>query len=118
MKILGFVMDSSASMSEHVKHIIKKVAIQYWTITHLKRIGLAKESFVTVYNSLIRPVIEYAAQVYAYQLTSEQAERIEAIQRRAFKIFFGPGISYRRALEMSGPEKLLDRRLEICKNSH
>ena len=115
MKILGFIMDLAASMTEHVKYVIKKAAIRFWTITHLKRVGLKTEALVIIYNSLIRTVVEYAAQVYAYQLTGEQSERIKAIQRRAFKIIFGPGISYRWALELSGEKSLSDRRLEICR---
>ena len=98
-------MNSSANMSDHVNHIVRKASARFWTIIHLKWMGFSKETLVTVYCSLMRPVIEYAAQVYSYQLTGEQSERLEAIQRRAFKIIFGPGVSYRQALELSQQEK-------------
>ena len=73
MKILGFVMDSRASMSAHVRHIQKKVDARLWIFVHLKRVSLAHEILTTIYSSMIQPIIEYACQAYSYQLTITQS---------------------------------------------
>ena len=62
----------------------------------------------------MRPVIEYAAQVYHSALTTDQSNRLEALQRLALKIIYGFDVSYPSAIEMSGLELLSARRDKLC----
>ena len=114
MKVLGFILDSRASMLTHVNHVKKKVGARLWTLIHMKRVGIGQKTLVGIYCALIRTVVEYGCQVYACQLTATQSDIIESIQRRAFKIIYGPGVSYTEALTTSSQERLSERRPKIC----
>ena len=64
-------------------------------------------------NSLIRPILEYAAPVWSGIPDCLQA-KVERVQKRAFKII-DPGLSYEESLQKSGLQTLTKRREEICK---
>ena len=76
---------------------------------------MEESRLVKIYCSLIRSVIEYAAQLYHHALTNTQSERLERLQRMCLKTIYGFGYSYREALEKSGLPRLNERRKEICK---
>ena len=107
-------MDSKGGPNEHVRHLLKKTGMRSWMIIHLKRTGIEKEKLIRIYSAIIRPICEYASQAFHYQLTKEQAERIESIQRRVLKTIYGCGTSYREALERSGLQRLAERRMDLC----
>ena len=65
---------------------------------------------MTIYKALIRPCFDYACVVYHSMLTKSQSESLEKQQRRILKIVFGFEVSYRRALEAAGIDRLDVRR--------
>ena len=67
---------------------------------------------VTVYCSMLRPVLEYCSVVYHTLITREESERIERLQRLSLKIIFGFGESYENLLGRAGITSLWDRREE------
>ena len=59
----------------------------------LKRAGFKQSDLVTVYVSVVRPVLEYACSVWHTNLQNYLSDNIEMIQKRALKCIF-PGKSY------------------------
>ena len=66
-----------------------------------------------LYHILVVPVLDYAAVVYHYLLTNEQASELERLQATALKIIWGFRYSYKELLELSGSDTLYDRRLKL-----
>ena len=63
LKILGFVINRRAGIGAYTEHIAKNIGMRFWTLTHMKRMGVSQENMMTVYGSLTRPIIEYVAAV-------------------------------------------------------
>jgi len=49
----------------------------------LKRAGVSQTDLKYYYETVIRPVLEYACPVWYHSLTNEQCKELEATQRRA-----------------------------------
>ena len=65
---------------------------------------------LTVYKALIRPCFDYASVVYHSMLSKTLSEALEKQQRKIIKIIFGFDVSYRKALETAGIDRLDVRR--------
>ena len=110
LKILGFHFDGQLNVNAQIVNLIKKFNSSVWSIVHLKRNKLNEETLVRVYKSMIRPIIEYSANVYHSMLSAEQNIMIERCQRKAMKIIYGFGRSYEDAIKEAGLETLRERR--------
>ena len=75
----------------------------------LKRAGIIQLDLVTVYISVVRPVLEYACPVWHTNLPKYLSDSIELIQNRALKSIF-PGMSYNDILNDTGLRTLKERR--------
>ena len=75
----------------------------------LKRAGIIQLYLVTVYISVVRPVLEYACPVWHTNLPKYLSDSIELIQNRALKSIF-PGMSYKDILNDIGLRTLKERR--------
>ena len=73
----------------------------------LKRAGISQSDLVTVYLSVVRPVLEYACPVWHTNLQQYLSENIETIQKRTFKCIFR-GASYAEILSNVGLKTLKD----------
>ena len=62
------------------------------SVTHflkqLKRSGAGRDDLLCFYNTVIRPVLEYACPAWHSSITAAQSRSLESIQRRAMKIIF------------------------------
>ena len=76
-------------------------------------IGHTRHTLITVYTTIIRPALEYACQVWHFNIQEYLSEDIEQIQRRAFRILF-PLMSYREARDFTGIPLLKERRGSLC----
>ena len=79
----------------------------------LKRAGIIQLDLVTVYISVVRPVLEYACPVWHTNLPKYLSDSIELIQNRAFKSIF-PGMSYNDILNDTGLRTLKEIRDVLC----
>ena len=68
---------------------------------------------IVVYITVIRPILEYACQVWHFNIQNVLSEDIERIQKRALKIIV-PFSSYGEALKITGITTLYDRRESLC----
>ena len=83
-KDLGVTISYDLSWSKHVSHIVSKAN---------KVLGVIKRSigndnqhvFSSLYKSLVRPILEYAAPVWSPYLTKDM-ESLEKVQRRASRL--------------------------------
>ena len=73
-----------------------------YALRQLKRAGVVQRDLVSIYCSIIRSPVEYAAPAWS-NLNAGLSNVIESIQRRALKIIY-PSLSYGSALTCSGLE--------------
>ena len=112
-KLLGVYLQSDLSRNLHCDYITKKPNKRLYIVRILRRVRIGYQQLVTVYCSLIRPILEYAAPVWSAIPDCLKA-KVEIVQKRAFKII-DPGLSYEESLQKSGLQTYTKRREEICK---
>lgn len=112
-KLLGIYLNNKQNWDTQVDYMYKKACKRVHFIGCLKRSKLSRNDLVKVYTSLVRPVLEYACQVWHAGLTGHQTNLIESIQERVLKMIF-PGTPYEQALLLANLETLAHRRKELC----
>lgn len=85
-KLLGLHVTNKLKWNEHVSAICTKASKRLHFLKLLKRAGTPKDDLMHYYESVVRPVTEYACVVWHSSLTKGQSEQLESIQRRAVKI--------------------------------
>ena len=79
----------------------------------LKRSNADTSTLLTVYSTIIRPVLEYACEVWHCNITEYLSDDIEKIQKRALRIVL-PTASYQEARQFTGIPLLKERRQTLC----
>ena len=95
-------------------NIVKKAGKRIYTLYQLKRAGVNQADLVTIYISVVRPVVEYACPVWSTNLPVYLSDNIEMIQKRAVRVIF-PGESYDDIFTQIYLSTLKDRRDYLCK---
>jgi len=113
-KLLGVTICDDLSWDSHVDNITKKGSQRLYLLRMLRRANISIERLLLVYITFIRPVLEYACQLFHGYLNKGQTKRIENIQIRAMKIIM-PDASYELALQIAELNTLEDRRTELCR---
>ena len=80
----------------------------------VKTAGIGQHDLVTIYVSVIRPVLEYACPVWHTNLNRHLTESIETVQKRALKCIY-PGNEYADILCLTNLPCLKERRDSLCK---
>ena len=112
---LGVWISDDLSWSRNCTEICKQAYSRLSILTRLKYVGVNADDLIHVYILYIRSVTEYCSVAFHSRLTDEQTNKIERIQRTCLKIILGDMyIDYESALEMSGLERLSDRRHKRC----
>ena len=62
--LLGVAISSDPTWNEHVENIVAKAEKRVYMLYQLKRVGIGQHDLVTMYVSVIRPVLEYACPVW------------------------------------------------------
>ena len=112
-KILGVTVRDDLRWSTHIFNIIKKANKRVFFIVQLKRARIPAKEIVNFYCCCVRPVLEYACEVFHFALPKYQSDNIERIQRRITSIIF-PGLPYSERLEKANLTLLSDRRRHAC----
>ena len=102
-------MQISNGMSMHVMDICKKISSRLYFLKQLKRAKVPPKELVLFYTTCIRPVTEYACQVFHNSLPQYLSYEIEKLQKRAFGIIF-PDLHYQEVLEQMNVQTLYNRR--------
>ena len=86
VKLLGITLSNDLTWKRHVDNIVKKAGKRIYMLYQLKRAGVNKADLVTIYISVVRPVVEYACPVWHTNLPIYLSENIEMIQKRAVRV--------------------------------
>ena len=111
--ILGLTVQDNMKWNEHIHNIVKKATKRLYMLRLLKRSNASIDTLITVYTTIIRPVLEYACQVWHYNIQQYLSEEIEKIQKRAFRIIL-PTQKYDEALTKTNIMSLRNRRGKLC----
>ena len=113
-KLLGVTICDNLSWDAHISSITAKASQRLYFLRILKRANFSMDKFLSIYCSLVQPVVEYACQVWHGGLSKEQSNSVENIQERALKIIL-PDATYELALQVAELPTLAGRRLDMCK---
>ena len=116
LKILGYVFGTQPNAWPHVEYMLDKARRKLWTLRHLKKSGMEQSDLLKIFETIIRPTLEYASPTYHPMLNKEMSDQIENIQRRACKIIFGWDSNYSTLLEEGRIETLSSRRETLTVN--
>ena len=115
MKLLGFILSSNLSWKENTKMIVQKAYKRLWPIKRLKAKGAEISDLLEIYEKQVRSILEYGAPVWNSNITIEEANSIERVQKSFLHIALGNEYqSYENALEICGIESLKSRRTKLC----
>ncbi|KAK2160341.1 hypothetical protein NP493_1654g01058 [Ridgeia piscesae] len=116
-KLLGVTISQDLTWNKHVDNIVKKAGKRLYMLYQLKRAGITQKDLVSVYISVVRPVLEYACPVWHTNLPQYLSDNIEVIQKKALKCIF-PGLGYAEILRRVNLDTLNVRRDSICQNKY
>ena len=113
-KLLGITISCDLTWNRHIENIVAKAGKRLYVLYQLKRAGISQADLITVYLSIIRPVLEYACPAWHTNLQVYLSNNIELIQKRALRCIY-PGAIYQEILNSISLSTLKDRRDLICK---
>ena len=113
-KLLGVWISDDLTWDFHITKQCNRASTRFYFLKQLKRSGLPPEGLLTFYKTIIRPILEYACQVWHPGLTKENAESLERIQKRVFNLIY-PDVPYSTVLETHQIESLEARRHQLCR---
>ena len=93
--------------------IVKKASKRLHIIRVLRRCGLSASDMLVVYFSLVRSLLEYASPIWHTMLPTYLSDKIERVQKRAFRIIYPP-VDHEDALKIAQCTRLDERRQVIC----
>jgi len=96
---------------DHIDASTSKAAKILW---FLKKLGVSEDDLVHYYQTVVRPVLEYACPVWHSSLSNQKTKLLEDVQRRALQIIVRKS-PYAEACCMLGIQSLADRRSELCR---
>jgi hypothetical protein len=111
--LLGVEITENLSWQAHVERMCKKASSRIFFIAQLRRTSMDSLDIVKVFVTLIRPILEYACQVWHTGLNEQQHNQLESIQERALALAF-PSLSYEEACEKAQLPPLRVRREDFC----
>ena len=79
-KILGVTISNDLKWNDHVEEAIKKANKRLYFLVQLRRADFGAESLSKFYCMVIRPVLEYRAQVFHHNLQDYPCEDLERVQ--------------------------------------
>ena len=115
MKLVGVWITSDLSWAKNTSEICRKAFARLSLITKLMYVGVGTEELISIYIIFIRSLVENCCVVWHSTLTVEQEDDLEQIQKVCLHVIFGEcWVDYDTALEMTGLEKLVNRREKMC----
>ena len=117
LKLVGVIVSDDLRWKKNTDYICQKATQKLWTLRRLKNFNLDIFKIFDVYSKEIRSLLELAVPVWHSGLTKQESEKIEKIQKTAFKIILGNNyLNYDVACTLFEVEPLDFRRIELCLN--
>ena len=107
-KLLGLNLSRDLKWNIHISEIVEKAASRLYFLRQLKRSKVARKELTRFYITCIRPVSEYACQVYHNSLPYYLSNNLERLHKRLMRIIH-PERSYAEALNGAGLQPLSER---------
>ena len=85
-RILGTTFQDNMNWNDHIHQIVTKAGKRLYMLRILKRSNADLKILLTVFTSIIRPVLEYACQVWQFNIQQYLSDQIDKIQKRALRI--------------------------------
>ncbi|XP_035676231.1 uncharacterized protein LOC118415630 [Branchiostoma floridae] len=85
---LGFKVHSNLRWDSHITHVTTKGSKRLHFLRLLAKGDMPPKDLLTVYTTLVRPVLEYAHVVFV-GCTESQRNTLERVQKRALRIIYG-----------------------------
>ena len=112
-KLLGVIVSNDLKWILHVNAICKKASKRLYALRLLRRNALSDSVLVKVYCTCVRPILEYACEVWHNNLPVYLSNQVEQIQKRALRVIF-PSLTYDQAMLTANLPSLHDRRSTLC----
>ena len=110
-KLLGVWLEESGKWEKNTKEILKRAYARVSMLTKLKYAGVNTEDLLHNYKQFVRVMLEYCSVVWHSSLSDQQSRSLERCQSVCLRVILGDNfISYEASLEMTGLQKLSDRR--------
>ena len=89
-KYLGVIFDQRTTWKSHIKNIVNKSSKRQGILKFMARQnnGVSQEYLITMYKSLIRPIIEYASEIWGDASTTNKV-KLDSIQHRSITSALG-----------------------------
>jgi len=108
LKLLGVDISNDLKWAQHVNVISLKATFRLYFLKQLKRAGAGAGDLLCFYNTIVRPVLEYASPVWHSSFTAAQTESLESLQKRTIRIIY-PYLDYSGSLMIAEADTLEDR---------
>ena len=113
--LLGTIISTDLSWSSNTKYIVRKAYQRLEIVKKLYTFTVPTEDLVHIYTLYVRSVLEFNCCVWHFNLTVEDQQEIERVQKIACKIILKTNYtSYSNALVTLNLQTLHDRRQELC----
>ena len=108
-KVLELNISCNLKWNALLSEVLEKGASRLYFLRQLKRSNIATKDLFSFYLVCVRPITEYACQVFYNALPQYLSEDLERLQKCSLWIIF-PALSYREALNASNLPTLKERR--------
>ena len=113
--LLGTVISSDLTWHKNTELLTKKGYQRMTILRNLYQFDIPQEDLVMIYAQYIRSILEYNSNVWFSNLTEEEKDDIERVQRVALKIIMQEKyICYEQALKNLNLDTLQERRLMLA----
>ena len=116
-KILGLTMNNKLNWQDNTKGLVKKASKRLYIIRVLQRCGLSSNDLLLVYFSMVRSILEYVCPVWHTMLPKCLGNKIEKVQKRAFRIMIRQQITRMPSTSLSASVLTTDVKSYVLKLS-
>ena len=88
LKLLGVNFNCKGSWTQHIDKIVTRASRNLYIIRVLRK-SLSKDQLLTIYNAVIRAILEYSSPLFI-GLSKKNSLKLERVQRRFHRILCGP----------------------------
>ena len=115
MKLLGLTLRNDLKWRSNTDDIVKRAYAKLWMIKRLKNAGANHLDLVDVYIKQIRSILEFGVPVWNSNLTKNEVNDIERVQKSFLQITLGKEFeNYETARKVMDLETLESRRNSLC----
>ena len=116
-RLLGTIITDDLKWHKNTESLVKRANARMRILHKISEFSAPKEDMVTIYISYIRSILEQSCTVWHSNLTVENCEDLERVQKSALRIILKEEYqTYEQALETLMLAKLSERR-EKCASS-